>query len=72
MGAEGLGLALAPPTSPNLFAAARVGTGMRGTLGDIRDYETVRAAMHAFKPEIVIHMAAQPLVRLSCSERVAT
>ena len=68
MGAELHGLSLTPPTTPNLFTEARVGSGMHSTVGDIRDYETVRAAMAGFKPDIVIHMAAQPLVRLSYQE----
>lgn len=72
MGAELHGLALTPPTTPNLFEVASVASGMASTVGDIRDYETVRATMAAFKPEIIIHMAAQPLVRLSYSEPVAT
>src|SRR5512139_2839821 len=72
LGADVHGLALEPPTTPDLFTEARVGEGMASTIGDIRDYETVRAVMAAFKPEIVIHMAAQPLVRLSYSEPVAT
>jgi CDP-glucose 4,6-dehydratase len=73
MGAEVGGLSLAPPTTPDLFSIAQVEQGMASSrIGDIRDYETVRAAMVAFAPEIVIHMAAQPLVRLSYSEPVAT
>lgn len=72
LGADVRGLALEPPTTPNLFTEARVGEGMTSIIGDIRDYETVRKAMADFLPEIVIHMAAQPLVRLSYSEPVAT
>lgn len=72
LGAEVHGLALPPPTTPNLFTEARVGDGMSSTVGDIRDYETVRRAMFAFQPEIIIHMAAQPLVRHSYIEPVAT
>jgi CDP-glucose 4,6-dehydratase len=72
LGAELQGLALAPPTTPSLFVKAMVGAGMASAIGDIRDYETVHACMAAFKPEIVIHMAAQPLVRLSYTEPVAT
>ena len=73
LGAQVHGLALAAPTSPNLFTVARVSEAMAShTIGDIRDYDTVRAAMQASKPEVVIHMAAQPLVRLSYSEPVAT
>ena len=72
LGAELQGFALAPPTTPSLFNEARVGTGMASTLGDIRDADALRDAMQAFRPDIVIHMAAQPLVRLSYAEPVAT
>ena len=73
LGAELHGLALAPPTAPNLYTEARVGDGMASShLRDIRDYANVRAVMDEVKPEIVIHMAAQPLVRLSYDEPVET
>lgn len=71
-GAEVHGLALDPPTTPNLYAQARVAQAVASTIGDIRDYEVVLRAMREFKPEIVLHLAAQPLVRLSYSEPVAT
>lgn len=73
MGAEVYGLALTPPTTPNLFTVAQVASGMASsTLGDIRDLATVQKAMQASQPDIVIHMAAQPLVRLSYVEPVET
>ncbi|WP_028996361.1 CDP-glucose 4,6-dehydratase [Azohydromonas australica] len=72
LGAELQGLALEPPTTPSLFQEAGVAQGMASAIGDIRDYETVRACIAVFRPEVVIHMAAQPLVRLSYSEPVAT
>jgi CDP-glucose 4,6-dehydratase len=73
LGAQVHGLALAPPTTPNLFTVAQVANGMASsTLGDIRDLATVQQAMHACQPDIVIHMAAQPLVRLSYAEPVET
>jgi CDP-glucose 4,6-dehydratase len=72
LGASVHGLALEPPTAPNLFTEARVREGMTSAIGDVRDYETVFRTVVAFQPEIVIHMAAQPLVRLSYSEPVAT
>jgi CDP-glucose 4,6-dehydratase len=72
MGADLQGLALEPSTVPALYAEARVGSGMASTIGDIRDFETVQRCMAGFKPEIVIHMAAQPLVRYSYAEPVAT
>jgi CDP-glucose 4,6-dehydratase len=72
MGAEVQGLALDPPTTPALFLQAGVARGMTSRIGDVRDYETVRACVADFRPEVVIHMAAQPLVRLSYAEPVAT
>jgi CDP-glucose 4,6-dehydratase len=73
MGAQVHGLALDPPTMPNLFTVAKVKNGMAGhTIGDIRDLSTVQQAMKAAQPDIVIHMAAQPLVRLSYAEPVET
>jgi CDP-glucose 4,6-dehydratase len=72
MRADVHGIALAPPTSTNLFTEAAVGAGMTSTIGDIRDYEAVRVAMKTCQPEIVFHLAAQPLVRMSYSEPVAT
>lgn len=65
MGAELRGVALAPPTTPALFEVARVAQGMDHRIADIRVYEAVHALISEFKPEILIHMAAQPLVRLS-------
>jgi CDP-glucose 4,6-dehydratase len=73
MHAELHGLALAPPTTPNLFTVAQVSSGMASSaIGDIRDLTTVQNAMQALQPDIVIHMAAQPLVRLSYVEPVET
>ena len=72
LGAEVQGLALAPPTTPNLFNAARVADGLASDLGDIRDVDTVRRAMQRCRPQIVLHLAAQPLVRLSYSTPVDT
>lgn len=72
LGAEVCGLALEPPSQPNLFSVAKVGAGMESVIGDIRDLETVHRTMAAFRPDVVFHMAAQPLVRLSYSEPVAT
>ena len=72
MGAHVKGYALTPPTSPALFEEARVAEMIESQVGDIRDPETLRAAMMAFNPDLVIHMAAQPLVRLSFREPVET
>jgi CDP-glucose 4,6-dehydratase len=72
MGTTLRGVALAPPTDPALFDVARVGEGMEHRIADIRDYAAVKAQMDEFKPEIVIHMAAQPLVRLSYHQPIET
>jgi CDP-glucose 4,6-dehydratase len=72
LGADVTGYALNPPTNPSLFDVANVGTGMRSTIADIRDAETLSKAMRVAKPDIVIHMAAQPLVRYSYQAPVET
>ena len=73
LGAEVHGLALLPPTTPNLFDVAQVAKGLASnTFGDIRDLATVHKAIQSSKPDIVFHMAAQPLVRLSYAEPVET
>jgi CDP-glucose 4,6-dehydratase len=72
MGAQVVGYALAPPTNPSLFDAAQVGKGMLSVIGDIRDIAKLQAVFLEHKPEIVIHMAAQPLVRYSYQNPVET
>lgn len=72
MGAEVTGFALAPPTEPSLFAAARIADLIQHIEGDVRDLAAVRAAVAAARPEVIFHMAAQPLVRLSYAEPVET
>ena len=71
-GAEVYGFAL-PPTHPaSLFVAARVADDIRQRIGDIRDLAGLRAALSEAQPDIVIHMAAQALVRPSYAEPVET
>lgn len=72
MGAQVKGYALSPPTTPALFEEARVADGMESEHGDIRDLDAITRSMTSFQPDILIHMAAQPLVRLSYREPVAT
>lgn len=72
MGAELTGFALAPPTNPSLFEAAHVADGMTSIIGDIRDGDALSRAVIDADPEIVIHMAAQPLVRASYDDPVGT
>lgn len=68
LGAELTGYALPPPTKPSLFEIAKVGDGMRAISGDICDQKALENALEVASPEIVIHMAAQPLVRRSYSD----
>ena len=72
LGAQVVGYALAPPTTPSLFDAADVDRGMTSLLGDIRDLAQLQAVFTDHRPEIVIHMAAQPLVRYSYQNPVET
>jgi CDP-glucose 4,6-dehydratase len=65
IGAVVHGLSLKPPTDPALYHVANIDAEMHSVIGDIRDYQTVLAAMRACQPEVIIHMAAQPLVRHS-------
>ena len=72
MGATLRGLSLTASTEPALFNVARVADGMEHRIGDIRDFAAVKAQIDEFRPEIIIHMAAQPLVRLSYQEPIET
>ena len=72
MGAQITGYALAPPTNPSLFEIADVAQGMTSIIGDIRDLAKLQAVFTELQPEIVIHMAAQPLVRYSYLNPVET
>lgn len=72
MGADLHGLALDPPTTPSLFVEGRVGAGMTSHIADIRDFDAVQRVVALVRPEIVIHMAAQPLVRYSYRRPVET
>ena len=72
MGAQVTGYALAPPTNPSLFEIADVAQGMTSIIGDIRDLAKLQAVFTELQPEIVIHMAAQPLVRYSYLNPVET
>lgn len=72
LGAEVTGLALPPPTQPSLFERARVGELLHHVEGDIRDLSAVDTVMEAARPEVVFHLAAQPLVRLSYVQPVET
>ena len=69
LGAQVFGLSRGVPTVPSLYALAGVGAGMAGEIeADVRDPAAVAAGAERFEPEVVIHMAAQPLVRRSFAE----
>lgn len=62
-GAEVTGYSLNPPTTPNLFDTANIGADVNSVIGDIRDFDALKSAFDKAKPEIVLHLAAQPIVR---------
>ena len=63
MGAKVTGYSLEPPTVPSLYNEAWIEQDVKSVIGDIRDYEALKKAFFEAEPEIVIHMAAQPIVR---------
>jgi len=72
-GAKITGYSLKAPTDPSLFEIAEIEKGMeKSVIADIRDLDTLKKAMLETKPEIVIHMAAQPIVRESYKDPVFT
>lgn len=71
-GAEVTGYALIPPTKPALFSLAGLERDMNSIIGDIRDIESLRKTITQVRPEIVLHLAAQPLVRGSYVDPVYT
>lgn len=64
-GANVIGYALEPPTKPSLFEIAAINDSVTSVIGDIRDRENLISVLQKYCPEIVIHMAAQPIVRES-------
>lgn len=72
VGADVTGYALKPPTSPSLFELCELDKKMNSVIGDIRDLEHLKKVFDEVQPEIVIHMAAQPLVRESYINPVYT
>ena len=71
-GARVTGYALNPPTDPSLFGMCRISEKMNSVIGDIRDLEHMKKVFAQAQPEIVIHMAAQPIVRESYRDPVYT
>lgn len=72
VGAEVTGYSLNPPTSPSLFKIACIEQDIHSVIGDIRDYKALKAAFDAAQPEIVLHLAAQPIVRDSYKDPAYT
>ncbi|MHC4475842.1 MAG: CDP-glucose 4,6-dehydratase [Planctomycetota bacterium] len=72
MGADVLGYALSPPTQPSLFETAHVADPMTSIIADIRDLQGLQEVIAEHSPQIVIHMAAQPLVRYSYKNPIET
>lgn len=72
LGAQVTGVALPPNTTPNLFELARVSDGMESQYCDIRDAVSLSTIVRAAQPEIVLHLAAQPLVRASYRKPLET
>lgn len=72
LGAILTGYALAPITTPNLFDVLHVADGMKSVIGDVRDPENLRRLIQEARPEIILHLAAQPLVRKSYADPVET
>jgi CDP-glucose 4,6-dehydratase len=72
LGARMRGYALDPCTEPNLFNLASVGTVVEDIRGDVRDYAKLEASITEFAPEVVFHLAAQPIVRRSYADPLGT
>ncbi len=65
LGADVTGYSLEPPTTPSLFDIANIQRDVDSVIGDIRDYQSLKAAFDRAQPEMVLHLAAQPIVRES-------
>jgi CDP-glucose 4,6-dehydratase len=72
LGANIVGYALRPPTQPSLFEIANVADGMTSIVGDVRDLGHFKSVMAKHRPEVIFHLAAQPLVRYSYENPIET
>lgn len=72
LGADVTGYALDPPTQPNLFEQARVAEAVRSIHGDIRALSALKSALDECRPEVILHMAAQSVVRRGYEDPVET
>lgn len=72
LGAEVTGYSLNPPTNPSLFEIAEISKDIHSVVGDIRDLDSLKKVFDSIQPEIVLHLAAQPIVRDSYKDPVYT
>ena len=72
LGAQVHGYSLVPGTDPNFFTAVDLEDRLESEIGDVRDISSLKNSMKRFDPDMVFHLAAQPLVRLSYAEPVDT
>jgi len=72
LGAEITGYALIPPTKPSLFEQAKLATSFKSIFADLRDYPSLKSAITECQPEVVIHMAAQSVVRRGYEDPIET
>lgn len=72
MGARVHGYAHVPPTRQNLYELADIDSGIESTIGDVRDLAALEAAIDAARPEVVFHLAAQPIVQFGYQDPVGT
>lgn len=72
LGAEVAGYALEPPTTPSLYEQARVDSDLHSIIGDIRDLSHLSGSIREFKPDVVLHLAAQSVVRTGYDDPVGT
>jgi CDP-glucose 4,6-dehydratase len=72
LGAQVCGYALDPSTTPSLFVEASIASVLKDVRGDLRDSAALEAAMQDFRPEVIFHLAAQPLVRASYDDPIGT
>jgi CDP-glucose 4,6-dehydratase len=68
LGAEVVGYALEPPSTPSLFELAGIGNTLADVRADVRDFDNLKRTIKEFQPEIAFHLAAQPIVRISYTE----
>jgi len=72
LGASVTGYALEPPTQPNLYEQARVSDSIRSITGDIRNFDQIKSALAEIRPDVVLHMAAQSVVRRGYEDPIET